>query len=239
NSYEKGAIEKWLTENDTSPITRNRLRRKHLVPNRALKEAIDFEAKHQKDMSNKKSESVPPPPPKQNYHQGAISNKHARSAPPATSSGKNATNHHQIINNFLASINVKSRLDHFGIAFLPMDKLQPTPNNDKILMVIEAPPTKGTFQLYTHFNCTNMKRLNSFSDEESLVAGSSSNENRVLNNLVQHGKHKALTLTKVCEERMRFAFEGRNSEIGSKKKLKGVLNMFVKVSFRMKKRVEA
>ena len=33
----------WLAKNETSPITRNRLRRKHLVPNRALKEAIDFE----------------------------------------------------------------------------------------------------------------------------------------------------------------------------------------------------
>ena len=41
NSYEKSAILTWLSDNDTSPITRNKLRRKYLVPNRALKEAIE------------------------------------------------------------------------------------------------------------------------------------------------------------------------------------------------------
>ncbi len=43
HSYEKEAILEWLAKNETSPITRNKLRRKHLVPNRALKEAINFE----------------------------------------------------------------------------------------------------------------------------------------------------------------------------------------------------
>lgn len=43
HSYEKSAILQWLAKNQTSPITRNRLSRKHLVPNRALKEAINFE----------------------------------------------------------------------------------------------------------------------------------------------------------------------------------------------------
>ena len=43
HSYEKEAILQWLAKNETSPITRNRLSRKHLVPNRALKEAIKFE----------------------------------------------------------------------------------------------------------------------------------------------------------------------------------------------------
>ena len=67
---------------------------------------------------------------------------------------------------------------------------------------------------------------------------SNNNENCVLHNLLQHGKHKGLSLTRVCEERVRFALQGKNSEITSKTKLKGILKMFVKVSSRMKNKLE-
>ena len=40
NSYEKDAIKEWLRLNQRSPITRNRLQMKQLVPNRVLKEII-------------------------------------------------------------------------------------------------------------------------------------------------------------------------------------------------------
>ncbi len=43
NSYERAAIMRWLETKDTSPITRNKLKWRHLAPNRALKEAIEFE----------------------------------------------------------------------------------------------------------------------------------------------------------------------------------------------------
>ena len=65
------------------------------------------------------------------------------------------------------------------------------------------------------------------------------NENKVLHNLLQHGKHKALTLTRICDERVKFVLESKSCEITSTSKLKGILNMFVKVSYRMKKRIEA
>jgi Mg-chelatase subunit ChlD len=43
NSYEKEAIEKWLTQNSTSPITRNAMTEDDLVPNRILRDIIsDF-----------------------------------------------------------------------------------------------------------------------------------------------------------------------------------------------------
>lgn len=146
--------------------------------------------------------------------------------------------HHQIINKFLSSLNVKSRLDNFGIAFLPMEKLQPTINNEKIkmLMIIEAPQGEA-FQLSTHFNY-----VANIAPSEGVAtgsAGASSKENQVLwNSLLQHGKHKALSLTKVCDERMKFSFEGKNSDISSMSKVKEICNTFVKVAFRMKKRIE-
>ena len=171
--------------------------------------------------------------------------------------------HREIINSFLSSIGVKSRLDRFGIAYLPMNKLQlqsssSSPSSARnsiekmnLLMVIEAPPTQHTFKLYTHFNATarHMKRLtNSLLNENNegpLFSSSNNNgtndanENKVLHNLLQHGKHKALTLTRICDERVKFVLESKTCEITSTSKLKGILNMFVKVSYRMKKRIEA
>ena len=41
NSYEKEAIFKWIIENGNSPITRNPMTIDNLIPNRALKEAIE------------------------------------------------------------------------------------------------------------------------------------------------------------------------------------------------------
>jgi hypothetical protein len=42
NTYEKTAIEEWLTTSQTSPMTRNRLTLQNLVENRALKDTIDL-----------------------------------------------------------------------------------------------------------------------------------------------------------------------------------------------------
>lgn len=41
NSYDRAAIERWLAEKGTSPMTRNPMSIHDLVPNRALKDAID------------------------------------------------------------------------------------------------------------------------------------------------------------------------------------------------------
>ena len=41
NTYEKAAIEAWLTTNKTSPLTRNPLFVSHLTPNRALQDMLD------------------------------------------------------------------------------------------------------------------------------------------------------------------------------------------------------
>ena len=41
NTYERSAIEEWLSQNSTSPVTRQPLRVDQLNPNRALKDAID------------------------------------------------------------------------------------------------------------------------------------------------------------------------------------------------------
>ena len=42
HTYEKEAILQWLTRDPTSPLTRRRLTKDQLVPNRAVKEAIKF-----------------------------------------------------------------------------------------------------------------------------------------------------------------------------------------------------
>ena len=41
NTYERAAIVEWLKKSQTSPITRQPLASSQLVPNRALKDAID------------------------------------------------------------------------------------------------------------------------------------------------------------------------------------------------------
>ncbi|KAL7540258.1 hypothetical protein ACHAWF_006631 [Thalassiosira exigua] len=215
NSYEKVAIEKWLLENSTSPITRNRLRAKHLVPNRALKEAIDFEGIYD-NVSSSCHATNPMANPE-------------ISRPVASS--KHLIGHRQFINEVLISLNVQ-QLDRFGIALLPMKKILSTVDNQKInmVMVIEAQLTKDTFQLYTHFDAKRNFPIGRHGDSAA---------NRVLMDLLQHGKHKALTLSKISKERMRFCFEGKNSDItSSKTKFMGILKMFVKVSFRMKKKID-
>lgn len=41
NTYERSAIETWIQNHNTSPITRNRVTRSDLRPNRSLKNAIE------------------------------------------------------------------------------------------------------------------------------------------------------------------------------------------------------
>ena len=54
-SYERSAIEKWIREKGTDPITRNRITLSQLIPNLALRNAILA--------SNTLSIPIPPPPP--------------------------------------------------------------------------------------------------------------------------------------------------------------------------------
>lgn len=54
HSYERQAIEKWLANHSTSPITRSPLSVDHLTPNRALKEAIQQLLQFQQEKRRKK-----------------------------------------------------------------------------------------------------------------------------------------------------------------------------------------
>lgn len=45
NTYERSAIEEWLTKNQTSPITRAPLKKTDLIPNRALRDVIESKLK--------------------------------------------------------------------------------------------------------------------------------------------------------------------------------------------------
>ena len=54
NTYERSAIETWLTNNSTSPITRRPLRRSDLAPNRALASLIERAMNKKKKAASKK-----------------------------------------------------------------------------------------------------------------------------------------------------------------------------------------
>ena len=219
-TYEKTAILQWIANNQTSPITRNKLSRQHLVPNRAVKEAIQYESEMKKSFLSS------------NHHRRDTWSYSTNNPPAITSSAtanvtttrKCPPKHHQILNNFLFSLNDKYRLDCFGTAFLPMSF---DGEAKKMLLVIEAPIANDTTRLYTHF-VGNIKRCKE---------GITTNE-KVLSNLLRRGKHKSLTLVGVGDDRMRFSFEEKNSEFSTEEKVKGMLNMFVMVSFRMKKTIE-
>jgi len=55
NSFEREAVEDWLKRNETSPVTRNPLKMSDLIPNRALKDAIE----DKKSALAKKGEKIP------------------------------------------------------------------------------------------------------------------------------------------------------------------------------------
>ena len=61
NSYERSAIEEWLEQDRTSPITRTQLSPTQLVPNRALKDAIEA-ATLQEPVSTGASQTQPSAP---------------------------------------------------------------------------------------------------------------------------------------------------------------------------------
>lgn len=140
-------------------------------------------------------------------------------------------NYEDIINKFLSDQHTY-KLDFRGVAFFPMNKIQPTINDERInmLMVIEAPPAKELYKLYTNFTGVDTKALSNGCLPKS-------NEYRVLNKLIERGKHQALTLTKVCDEKLRFCYEGKVTEIASVEKFRGVVKVFVDVSVRMKKQL--
>lgn len=211
------------------------------MPNRALREAINFEG----DASARETRHIPKvgeakaDAPSSNHRRRGTWSCWAPAAIPASyaSGGRaigssvrraaqNPPHHYQVLNKFLSSLNDKYRLDCSGTALLPMSIEDEV---TKMLLVIESPPGKETFRLYTHFNGS-IDRC-----RECKI----STENRVLGNLLRCGRHKSLTLSRVCDERMRFTFEERNTEISSEAWVMNVLDMFVKVSCRMKRIVEA
>lgn len=59
NTYEREAIMDWLSKNSTSPITRTPLRASQLVPNRALRAAIEEEIKRSQENNEPISRSAP------------------------------------------------------------------------------------------------------------------------------------------------------------------------------------
>jgi hypothetical protein len=58
NTYERESIEKWLFNNETSPITRNTLKLQHLVPNRSLSRLIEtyIEQENKREKKRKQEE---------------------------------------------------------------------------------------------------------------------------------------------------------------------------------------
>jgi hypothetical protein len=73
-SYDESAIRKWLTRQEISPITRNPMSVDDLVPNRALKQAIDGK------MSNKNSHSfgsIPNSSQRYSYSDSAYSTRNS------------------------------------------------------------------------------------------------------------------------------------------------------------------
>ena len=60
NTYERSAIETWLTNNSTSPITRRPLRRRDLAPNRALASLIERAMNKKKKTAAKAKARVKP-----------------------------------------------------------------------------------------------------------------------------------------------------------------------------------
>ena len=134
--------------------------------------------------------------------------------------GKTSRVYRQIVNDFLSELNLPN-LDNLGVAFLPTSKLPAIYQVEKanVLMILEAPESKPTLRLYTHFT----KRR-----EE--VAPKSADEDRVLNSLL---RHTSLTLSRICDERLRFCFQVKKHEIGSTDKLRTIVEMFVKVGVRV------
>jgi len=51
NTYERTSIEQWLSQHNTSPITRNSLKVNHLVVNRALLGLMELELKRRGDQT--------------------------------------------------------------------------------------------------------------------------------------------------------------------------------------------
>ena len=60
HSYERAAIEEWLTKSQTSPVSRNPLTIKQLRPNRGLKDQCDaYRAEHQDTLSTISVKNIP------------------------------------------------------------------------------------------------------------------------------------------------------------------------------------
>ncbi|KAL7469078.1 hypothetical protein ACHAXS_009322 [Conticribra weissflogii] len=209
NSYERAAIMRWLETKDTSPITRNKLKWRHLAPNRALKEAIEFEERRRQKLLEKRQsqKNVTYQEPSRFHdikHDSAIE---------------------KVINKCLSEMKISTRLDSWGIAFVPMNKMKKKLN---MLMVIEALPSRDTFRLCTHIDAVINKTF----------LAMESDCNRVLTNLIQFGKHGSLTLKKVNNS-MRFCFEGKALEVTETNNFRDILFMFVEVAFRLKKKLAA
>mmetsp|Transcript_1450 Transcript_1450/g.3208 ORF Transcript_1450/g.3208 Transcript_1450/m.3208 type:complete len:247 (-) Transcript_1450:1663-2403(-) len=209
NSYERGAIMRWLETKDTSPITRNKLKWRHLTPNRALREAIEFEEKRRQRLLEKRQSQK-----SAMYHE-----------PNRFHDMKHGSVIEKVINECLSEMKINARLDSWGIAFVPMNKLKQKLN---MLMVIEALPSRDIFRLCTHVDAVINNTLSTIE----------SDCNRVLRDLIQCGKHGSLTLKKVNNS-MRFCFEGKAREITTTQNFRDILFMFVEVAFRMKRKLEA
>jgi hypothetical protein len=141
NTYERSAIVEWLANNGTSPVTRNPLRKDHLVPNRALREVIFA---HMGPEWSRNAEKELRPIPKE--HQPA----------PIPSTTPTAANneYRAAIDSFLEQISravgKNIRLNDQGICAFTYEQ---------ITVAVEVPETVGSFFIYSQMEFDLGKRM--------------------------------------------------------------------------------
>lgn len=128
NTYEREAITTWLEDHDTSPVTRNPLGINHLIPNRAIRDAICD--KMGQEWTKKAERTLMKRPP-------ASSSRRVRESP------TNLTNRSRV-NSFLRELSIMAgkclSLNDRGVCAFAYGKLT---------VVLEVPESVGSFILYT------------------------------------------------------------------------------------------
>lgn len=144
NSYERLAIVEWLARNGTSPVTRNPLRKNHLVPNRALRELI-FDHMGPEWSRNAQEELRAQAVPKQEEQKPPSPTPHASVA---------NNEYRAAIDSFLEQISravgKNIRLNDHGICAFTYEQLT---------IVVEVPEALGSFFIYSQMNYDPAKRL--------------------------------------------------------------------------------
>lgn len=146
NTYERENILKWMKKHPTSPITRNPLKKKHLVPNRALREMIyrvmGSEWVRQAEKSIKEV-PVDYNPLRQKTVAGGSSTAATTNT---TNNNSNNRDYRGTVDGYLEEISravgKNIRLNHQGICAFTYQHLT---------IVIEVPLSVGNFFIYSSF----------------------------------------------------------------------------------------